>query len=77
MIQGVILKPALIYGERNVKLTGPNGQERTLNVPLQRLGGPLARLTGTGVAKKIAGGCSVLESSPCFPSLTGSLVVPF
>lgn len=81
MIQGVILKPALIYGERNVKLTGPNGQERTLNVPLQRLGGPLARLTGTGVAKKIAGGCSVLERLavfskldrlPCSPFLTHS-----
>lgn len=57
-MQGVILKPALIYGERNVKLTGPDGKERTLNVPLQRVGGPLARLTGTGVAKKIAGGCS-------------------
>lgn len=67
-MQGVILKPAFVYGERSVKLTGPNGRERTLNVPLQRLGGPLARLAGTGVAKKIAGGCfrprSVLESSP-------------
>ncbi|CAN0003804.1 unnamed protein product [Laminaria digitata] len=52
--KGVILKPALIYGERNVKLTGPNGQERMLNVPLQRIGGPLARLTATGVVKKIA-----------------------
>ena len=57
-MQGVILKPGFIYGQRNVKLTGPNGQERTLSVPLERLGGPLARLAGTGVAKKIAGGCS-------------------
>ena len=51
-----------------MKLTGPNGKERTLNVPLQRIGGPLARITGTNVVKKIAGEHSrprwVFEGSP-------------
>lgn len=55
LTQGAILKPALIYGSRDVKLTGPKGEERTINLPLQRVGGPLAKLTSTGIGKKIAG----------------------
>lgn len=55
VVQGVILKPAVIYGERTVMVTGLNGEEKTLNVPLQRVGGPLARITSTSIGKKIAG----------------------
>lgn len=54
-MQGVILKPAFIYGSRDVKLTGPKGKERTVNIPLQRVGGPLAKITSTGIGKRIAG----------------------
>ncbi|CAM9531076.1 unnamed protein product, partial [Ectocarpus fasciculatus] len=53
--QGVILKPAFIYGSRDVKLTGPKGKERKVNIPLQRVGGPLAKITSTGIGKRIAG----------------------
>ncbi|CAM9913996.1 unnamed protein product [Ectocarpus sp. 12 AP-2014] len=53
--KGVILKPAFIYGSRDVKLTGPKGKERTVNIPLQRVGGPLAKITSTGIGKRIAG----------------------
>ncbi|CAM9505046.1 unnamed protein product [Ectocarpus sp. 4 AP-2014] len=53
--KGVILKPAFIYGSRDVKLAGPKGKERTVNIPLQRVGGPLAKITSTGIGKRIAG----------------------
>eukprot|EP00903_Cladosiphon_okamuranus_P015044 g13918.t1 len=53
--KGAILKPAFIYGSRDVKLTGPKGKERTINLPLQRVGGPLAKLTSTRIGKRIAG----------------------
>lgn len=54
-VQAVVLKPAFIYGDRKVKLTGPNGRERTVNLPLQQLGAPLARITSTELGKRIAG----------------------
>ncbi|CAM9551543.1 unnamed protein product [Choristocarpus tenellus] len=52
--KGFILRPAFIYGEREVNLKGPNGRSRKLSLPLQRLGGPLARLTSLNVVKRIA-----------------------
>lgn len=39
-----------------MKFAGPNGKERSVKVPLQRVGGPLERITSTGIGKKIAGG---------------------
>lgn len=53
--KGVILKPAFIYGERKVKVKGPKGKERGFKLPLQRVGRPLAKITSTGIAKRIAG----------------------
>ncbi|CAM9185828.1 unnamed protein product [Scytosiphon promiscuus] len=53
--KAAVLKPAFIYGSRDVKLTDPNGKERKFNLPLQRVGGPLAKLTSTSIGKKIAG----------------------
>lgn len=55
LVQGAVLKPAFIYGSRDVKLTGPDGKERKVNLPMQRVGGPLSKLTSTSIGKKIAG----------------------
>lgn len=54
-LQGVILKPAFIYGEREVTIEGPDGTERRLTLPLQRVGRPLERILSTGIARTIAG----------------------
>lgn len=44
-----------MYGERNVLVKGPQGKDRKVKVPLQRIGGPLARITSTAIGKRIAG----------------------
>lgn len=62
LLQGAVLKPAFIYGSRDVKLTGPNGKERKVNLPLQRVGGPLSKLTSTSIGKKIAGAKDICPS---------------
>ncbi|CAM9615304.1 unnamed protein product [Ascophyllum nodosum] len=53
--KGAVLKPAFVYGDRKLKVAGPNGKERTVNLPLQRLGAPLARITSTELGRRIAG----------------------
>lgn len=63
VVQGVILRPGFVYGERSVKIPGPNGRERTVKVPLQRVGGPLSRITSTGLFRKIAGDALLCRGS--------------
>ncbi|CAM9870651.1 unnamed protein product, partial [Discosporangium mesarthrocarpum] len=53
--KGYILRPGLIYGERGLKLRGPDGQDREVSLPLQRVGEPLERITSMTLAKRIAG----------------------